>query len=205
MEPAASSRWPRTSQAGERRDRRARPRRLQRRHAPLASTAEQLRTLAAVPLLNAMAATHDSRSSPAGRLRPAQLDIFQVNLGKLCNMACRHCHVDAGPDRTDAMMSDEVVDRSSPRSARSRRRGTVDLTGGAPELHPRFRDVVEAAVAAGKHVMDRCNLTVLLVPRNAGLIEWLRGAQAWRSSPRFRITAGRTPTRSAARACSRSR
>ena len=146
---------------------------LQRRHAPLASTAEQLRHLAAVKL-DENGERVEFETKIGGELKPAHLEIFQVNLGKLCNMACRHCHVDAGPDRTDAMMSDEVVDQVIHAIGKTRAH-TVDLTGGAPELHPRFRDVVEASVRAGKHVMDRCNLTILLVPRSAGLIEWFAG------------------------------
>ena len=138
---------------------------LQRRAAPLASPAEQLRLLKAA----LVDAEFESR---AGRLEPAALEVFQVNLGKLCNMTCRHCHVDAGPDRTDAMMDDATLDQVIAAVRRSRAHA-VDITGGAPELHPRFRDLVEAAVAAGKKVMDRCNLTVLLLPRNAGLVEWL--------------------------------
>jgi radical SAM/Cys-rich protein len=64
----------------------------------------------------------------------------------------------------------------------------VDITGGAPELHPRFRDLVDAGVANGKHVMDRCNLTILLLPRSAGLIEWLgeRGVEVVASLPHYR-------------------
>ena len=122
-----------------------------------------------------------------GDLKPARLEIFQVNLGKLCNMTCRHCHVDAGPDRTDAMMADAIVDQVI---AAIRRTGahTVDITGGAPELHPRFREVVEAGTASGKHVMDRCNLTVLLLPRNAGLVDWFaeRGVEVVASLPHYR-------------------
>lgn len=143
---------------------------LLQRRAPLASTAEQLRLLNAVPLAQAGADADFSARAGAG-LAPAQLDVFQVNLGKLCNMTCRHCHVDAGPDRTDAMMSDETADLTIAALQRSSAR-ILDLTGGAPELHPRFRDFVSAGVAAGKQVMDRCNLTVLLLPRSAGLIEW---------------------------------
>jgi radical SAM/Cys-rich protein len=154
---------------------------LQRRAAPLASPAEQLRLLQAVLLDTEFDAL-------AGKqLRPAQLEIFQVNLGKLCNMTCRHCHVDAGPDRTDAMMDNATVEQVI---AAIRRTGahTVDLTGGAPELHPRFRDVVQAACNAGKHVMDRCNLTVLLLPRNAGLVDWLaeRHVEIVASLPHYR-------------------
>jgi radical SAM/Cys-rich protein len=72
------------------------------------------------------------------------------------------------------MMPDPVVDQVIAAIGRSSAH-TVDITGGAPELHPRFRDIVQAALAAGKHVMDRCNLTVLLLPRNAGLVEWFAG------------------------------
>jgi radical SAM/Cys-rich protein len=154
--------------AGELAQDRATPRAtqtLRHRAASLASPAEQLRLLKAV----LVEADFEART---GSLAPATLEIFQVNLGKLCNMTCRHCHVDAGPDRTDAMMDDATLDQVL---AAIRRSGahTVDITGGAPELHPRFRDLVQAAVDAGKHVMDRCNLTVLLLPRNAGLVDWL--------------------------------
>jgi radical SAM/Cys-rich protein len=142
---------------------------LRRRGSQLASTAEQLRVLAAVPIEQNGACVEFETLT--GELRPAQLEIFQVNVGKLCNMTCRHCHVDAGPDRTDAVMSDEIVDQVIAAIGRTRAH-TVDITGGAPELHPRFRGLVEAAVSAGKHVMDRCNLTVLLLPRNRGLIDW---------------------------------
>jgi len=153
---------------------------LHRRHAALASPAEQLRLLGSVPL----AAEFDAR---APGLAPAELEIFQVNLGKLCNMTCRHCHVDAGPDRTDAMMDDATVEQVIA-ALRASRAHTVDLTGGAPELHPRFRDLVQAAADAGKHVMDRCNLTVLLLPRNAGLVDWLaeRGVEIVASLPHYR-------------------
>ncbi|HJS37926.1 MAG TPA: arsenosugar biosynthesis radical SAM (seleno)protein ArsS [Burkholderiales bacterium] len=138
---------------------------LRRRAAPLASPIEQRRLLDSMPL----AAEFDAL---ARGLAPAALEVFQVNLGKLCNMTCRHCHVDAGPDRTDAMMDDVTVEQVIA-ALRKSSAHTVDLTGGAPELHPRFRDLVQAAVDAGKHVMDRCNLTVLLLPRNAGLVDWL--------------------------------
>jgi radical SAM/Cys-rich protein len=153
---------------------------LHRRHAPLASPAEQLRLLGSVPL----AAEFGER---AAGLAPAALEVFQVNLGKLCNMTCRHCHVDAGPDRTDAMMDDATVDEVIAAIRRTAAH-TVDLTGGAPELHPRFRDLVQAAVDSGRHVMDRCNLTVLLLPRNAGLVDWLaeRGVEIVASLPHYR-------------------
>lgn len=159
---------------------------LQRRRSPLASTEQQLRTLATVPLEKAGKRV-EFDGVVGGGLEPAELEIFQVNLGKLCNMTCRHCHVDAGPDRTDAMMPDDIVDKVIACIERTRAH-SVDITGGAPELHPRFRDLVEASVAAGKHVMDRCNLTILLVPRNAGLVDWFaeRGVEVVASLPHYR-------------------
>jgi radical SAM/Cys-rich protein len=159
---------------------------LLRRRSPLAAPAGQLRLLDAVPLARD-AAPVDFAALAGAALRPAALDIFQVNLGKLCNMTCAHCHVDAGPDRTDAMMSDAVLDQVIAAIGRSSAH-TVDITGGAPELHPRFRDLVGASVAAGKHVMDRCNLTVLLLPRSAGLIEWFGelGVEVVASMPHHR-------------------
>jgi radical SAM/Cys-rich protein len=159
---------------------------LRRRRVPLASSEEQLRLLAQVPL------EHDGRRVEFSNfvdhpLTPHRLEVFQVNLGKLCNMTCKHCHVDAGPDRTDAIMPDEVVDHVID-AIRKSSAHTVDITGGAPELHPRFRELVEAGVASGKQVMDRCNLTILLLPRSAGLIEWLgeHGVEVVASLPHYR-------------------
>jgi radical SAM/Cys-rich protein len=153
---------------------------LRRRHAPLESPARQLQLLDSLPL------RAEFRALVPG-LAPAPLEIFQVNLGKLCNMTCRHCHVDAGPDRTDAMMDDATVEQVIA-ALRATGAHSVDLTGGAPELHPRFRDLVQAAADAGKHVMDRCNLTVLLLPRNAGLVDWLaeRNVEIVASLPHWR-------------------
>jgi radical SAM/Cys-rich protein len=155
---------------------------LRRRGARLASPARQLELLESLPLGPACFV----KMAGAG-LKPATLDVFQVNLGKLCNMTCRHCHVDAGPDRVDAMMDDAVADQVIAALRRSSAH-TVDLTGGAPELHPRFRDLVQAAADAGKQVIDRCNLTVLLLPRSAGLVDWFaeRGVEVVASLPHFR-------------------
>ena len=99
-------------------------------------------------------------------LKRAELGTVQINLGKLCNQACLHCHVDAGPQRTEIM---------TPRTAalaldliRAATARTVDLTGGAPELNPSFRFLVEQNRQDGRHVLDRCNLTVLLEPGQEG-------------------------------------
>ena len=96
-------------------------------------------------------------------LPPLALDTLQVNLTKLCNQQCRHCHVDASPARTE-MMSDEGIARCLEILARHAQIGRLDITGGAPELHPGFADFVARARALGKHVMVRHNLTVQLDP-----------------------------------------
>ena len=85
---------------------------------------------------------------------------LQINVGKLCNQACQHCHVDAGPNRTEIMPA-HVADRVIQLLAASPSIETVDITGGAPELNPNFRRLVEAARRLGRHAIDRCNLTVL--------------------------------------------
>lgn len=146
------------------------------RRSLLAPPTEQLRTLEALELATTDGdpTTFDRTLAARGLapLRAGPVEIFQINVGKLCNMACRHCHVDAGPDRTDAMMSDQTVDEVIAAMARSGAH-TVDITGGAPELHPRFRDLVLAARDQGMHVIDRCNLTILQVRKFADLPAWL--------------------------------
>jgi radical SAM/Cys-rich protein len=149
------------------------------RASPLASTHEQLQVLARLPLRGFAEA--------AGTLRPAAIEIFQINVGKLCNMTCRHCHVDAGPDRTAEMMSRETVDLCLAALDKTNAK-TVDITGGAPELNPHFRYLVDACIARGKRVMDRCNLTVLLTGPCRDLPEWLaaRGVEIVCSLPHYR-------------------
>jgi len=102
-------------------------------------------------------------------------------------MTCRHCHVDAGPDRTDQMMSRETVDLCLAALDRTAAK-VVDITGGAPELNPHFRYLVEQCVARGKHVMDRCNLTVLLTGPCRDLPDWFaeRGVEIVCSLPHYR-------------------
>jgi radical SAM/Cys-rich protein len=100
------------------------------------------------------------------------VDALQVNLGRYCNLACVHCHVESGPTRTE-MMSRETIDAVLAFFARSAI-PTLDLTGGAPELHPNFDYLVESARALGRHVMDRCNLTVVFEPGKEYLPEFFR-------------------------------
>jgi len=99
-------------------------------------------------------------------------EVLQVNLGKRCNQACHHCHVDAGPKRTE-MMNGETVDRVLDLLARSNCVHTLDVTGGAPELNPHFRYLVQGARALAKTVIDRCNLTVLLEPGQTDTAQFL--------------------------------
>ncbi len=135
----------------------------------LASSAEQLSVLART----GACPPFESRLSQAG-LQPllaTGITVFQINVGKLCNQTCRHCHVDAGPDRTESMTRDtaELCIRALARNDIP----TVDITGGAPELNSSFRWLVEQSTTLGRHVMDRCNLSVLLLPSQADLTAFL--------------------------------
>ena len=164
---------------------------LRSRHDPLAAPAEQLRRLERSDRETGAAVAGDfaGRLRAAGHplLRPAAPEYFQINLGKLCNMTCRHCHVDAGPDRTDENMDRETVDLCLAAIERSACH-TVDLTGGAPELNPHFEYLVEECVARGRQVIDRSNLTILLLPRFAHLPAWLaaHGVEVVASLPHVR-------------------
>jgi radical SAM/Cys-rich protein len=106
-----------------------------------------------------------------GALTTIEPTVLQVNLGKRCNQACHHCHVDAGPDRTE-VMTDEVLDAVVSVLERSTI-PTIDITGGAPELHPRFRELVSRARQLGRRVMDRCNLTITTLPNYVDVPEFL--------------------------------
>lgn len=130
---------------------------LHERREPLAAAAEQLQRLHALALPREL----DACLAEAGHqpLLATKVEVLQLNVGKRCNQTCRHCHVDAGPDRTEVMPHDvlvrclELLDHSVI--------PTVDITGGAPELHPEFRWLVEEVHRRGRHVIDRCNLTIL--------------------------------------------
>jgi radical SAM/Cys-rich protein len=148
---------------------------LRSRRLPLASPAEQIAVLESVPVVDDGApASFDRAISESGAepLRASGVEILQINVGKLCNMACRHCHVDAGPDRWRESMDRETAE-ACVRAMDLDGIRTVDLTGGAPELNPNFRMLVDEARDRGLHVIDRCNLTVLLLPRNRDLTGWL--------------------------------
>jgi radical SAM/Cys-rich protein len=108
-------------------------------------------------------------------IRRGRLDTLQVNVGYRCNQSCVHCHVNAGPSRTEEM-SGEIVDVVLAFLAR-RRITTLDITGGAPELNAHFRRLVRAARDMGVRVIDRCNLTILAVPGQEDLAEFLARQQ----------------------------
>ena len=93
-------------------------------------------------------------------LKPTGIEIFQVNVGKMCNQICKHCHVDAGPDRKEIMQRNTM--QLCLNILRNSNIQIVDLTGGAPELNPDFRWFVEEIKKLGKHVIVRCNLTIIL-------------------------------------------
>ena len=105
-------------------------------------------------------------------LQRTQLEILQINLGKLCDLACQHCHVEAGPKRPEVMQA-PVVERILELLVSAPGVHTVDLTGGAPELNPHFRTLVRGARALGRRVIDRCNLTVLFRPGQEDTAEFL--------------------------------
>ncbi|HUF09280.1 MAG TPA: arsenosugar biosynthesis radical SAM (seleno)protein ArsS [Rhodothermales bacterium] len=164
---------------------------LHYRRSPLADSSEQLERLALVSLDEGPTATGDFNTDIASagwpEFRPQSIEIFQINLGKLCNMTCRHCHVDAGPDRDEENMDRDTADaclRAIDRSGAS----TVDLTGGAPELNPNFEYLVDACTDRGVHVMVRSNLTILVTRRFEHLPDWFseRRVEVVCSLPHYR-------------------
>ena len=106
------------------------------------------------------------------RLRRSRIRVLQLNVGRRCDLACHHCHVEAGPARTEAV-SPEVADRVLALLAAHPEITCLDLTGGAPELSSEFRRLVRGATALGREVIDRCNLTVLQEPGQEDTAEFL--------------------------------
>ena len=94
-------------------------------------------------------------------LKPIQLEVLQVNIGKMCNQTCRHCHVDAGPDRKE-IMTLETMKQCIAILRKNEGLKTIDITGGAPEMNPNFRWFIEALSTLNRHIIVRCNLTILL-------------------------------------------
>lgn len=159
---------------------------LSQQRSPLADPHAQIATLNQLDLPEA---NFGKAIEPHGwnGLTPSAIEIFQINVGKLCNMACRHCHVDAGPDRTRENMDQGTIDACLSALDQTEAH-TVDITGGAPELNPHFRYLVDQCVQRGKHVIDRCNLTVLLLPKFQDLPQWFsdRGVEVVCSLPHYR-------------------
>jgi radical SAM/Cys-rich protein len=152
---------------------------------PLAETGEQLAALArtSIPSFDDLL---DRRGLP--RLATSRIEVLQVNVGKLCNQTCAHCHVDAGPDRREAMSREtarQVVELLARYDI-----PTLDITGGAPELNPQFRFLVGEAARLGRRVIDRCNLTVLTLPGQSDLVPYLaeNRVEVTASLPSFRAT-----------------
>lgn len=110
-------------------------------------------------------------------LKPSRIEIFQINIGKLCNQVCAHCHVDAGPDKKVENMSRETLEICLDILSRYDI-PTVDITGGAPEMNPHFRWFVEECRKLGKTVMDRCNLTIIMANKKYhDLPDWFAAHQ----------------------------
>ena len=144
---------------------------LARGRSPLADPGRQRATLDDLPLGPAGDFRVALRGAGLDPLRATGIDVLQVNVGKVCNQTCAHCHVDAGPDRRESM-SAETAERCLALLAATDV-ATLDITGGAPELNPSFRRLVEGARGLGRHVIDRCNLTILRTPAGRGLPEFL--------------------------------
>ncbi len=119
------------------------------------------------------ATLHRLQRSDFPALRRRRLETLQVNLGYRCNQSCQHCHVNAGPNRTE-MMDEATLALIAP-VLKARGIRTLDLTGGAPELHPQFRALVQQARDMGVKVIDRCNLTILLEPGQEDTDRFLAG------------------------------
>ncbi len=150
---------------------------------PLAVPAAQLTALAAtgVPGFDEVLSRHGRAPLEAGTV-----EVLQVNVGRLCNQTCAHCHVDAGPDRREVMAretAEQVIEL-----LRRHPIPTLDITGGAPELNPQFRYLAAEAAGLGRRVIDRCNLSVLLLPAQRDLVGFLAGhrVEVTASLPSFR-------------------
>lgn len=126
----------------------------------LAKSEEQVRLLETESGVTRFSDTVAASGNPS--LRATGIEVFQINLGKVCNQTCRHCHVDAGPERKESMSAE--IAALCLRALEQTSIPTVDITGGAPEMNPQFRWIVTEARRLGRHVIDRCNLTILLAP-----------------------------------------
>ncbi|MCB0518311.1 MAG: arsenosugar biosynthesis radical SAM protein ArsS [Lewinellaceae bacterium] len=130
----------------------------------LANTFFQLEVLNGHEMVESQFQSFEDKVSNLGfqPLRPSGIEIFQINIGKLCNQSCAHCHVDAGPDRKEEQMSRAHLEQCLSIIAATPGIHTVDITGGAPEMNAHFRWFVGEVSQLGKKIIDRCNLTVIV-------------------------------------------
>ncbi len=135
---------------------------LATRQAPLADTRKQIEALnrASAPIEKLPRFAERLKESQLFPLKPTSIETLQINVGKMCNQVCKHCHVDAGPDRTEIMTRETMAQCLAALAHPGIKR--VDLTGGAPEMNPNFRWFVEEIRKLGKDVIVRCNLTIIL-------------------------------------------
>lgn len=136
---------------------------LKGQHQRLAEAAEQLKILERADGDKTGLIPFHKKLETSGLypLKPKGIEIFQVNIGKMCNQTCKHCHVDAGPDRQETM-SKETMQLCLDVLKRNPRLSTVDITGGVPEMNPNFRWFVEEIKKLNRHIIVRCNLTIIL-------------------------------------------
>ncbi len=141
---------------------------LSKRKHELSKTEWQRQILEDLPLRSFAEAAVSAGHRP---LRADGIQVLQMNVGRRCNQTCQHCHVDAGPDRKEVMP--RAVLEACMQFLAQNDIPTLDITGGAPELHPHFCEMVERASALDRHIIDRCNLTITLLPNYAYLPEFL--------------------------------
>lgn len=136
---------------------------LSARGSQLSDTFFQLKVLNGAELSDAKFPSFADKAAEAGfnPLKPTRIEIFQINIGKLCNQVCAHCHVDAGPDKREENMSRETLEICLD-ILKKFDIPIVDITGGAPEMNPHFRWFVEECSKLGKKIIVRCNLTIIL-------------------------------------------
>lgn len=146
---------------------------LLRREHELAQVAKQIEVLSDTESIQIDSFEKKLKTIDLFPLKPTNIDIFQVNVGKMCNQVCKHCHVDAGPDRKEIMTRETM--QLCLDALRDTDISTVDLTGGAPEMNPDFRWFVEELSAMGKQIIVRCNLTIILAnPKYKDLPEFFK-------------------------------
>lgn len=146
---------------------------LKRQNHKLSSAAGQIEVLDDHEAINIPSFESKMNEMGLDPLRPTRIDIFQINVGKMCNQVCAHCHVDAGPDRKEIMTKETMQQCLD--ALEGTEISTIDLTGGAPEMNPHFRWFVEELSKLGKQIIVRCNLTIILAnPKYNDLPEFFK-------------------------------